>query len=244
MSATPMTQAVGAAPSPRSAVRCESNGVSPRGRGSHKIAPESAAWVERARPRPVGVAPSPRSTVRGASTVVSAWGQASVVVDDSSSVEHGCRRFSGFTTMASPLRGQPRPTPCGCSYTPPCRSGAPAAINRPWCINHCIAPRAGLPQTTLTVAKAIHSITPSPLRGCGRVAATQRGTHRRTLCGCEGWGLAATCPLAGLLECLVVPSEGERPPSIPLSKDHQNADLPHPHLNHSTKAWAPALMGK
>jgi len=207
MSATPMTlSVVGAAPPPRSTVRGALTTASAWGQASYKIAPESAAWVERARPRPVGVAPSPRSTVRGASTVVSAWGQASVVVDDSSSV-------------------QPRPTPCGCSHKPPCRSGALAAINGPLFTNGRIAPRAGLPQTTLTLVKAAHAIAPSPLRG-------------------EGWGLAASCPLAGLLECLVVPSEGDRPPSIPLSEDHQNAEPPHPHLIHSTKAWAPALMGK
>jgi len=122
MMAAPMTQAVGGAPPPRSAVRGDSTTVSPRGRGSYiwtgpiqnlgatrKLTSETA--LVRALTLPVGAAPSPRLAVRGASTSVSAWGQASVVVDDSSSI-------------------QPRPTPCGCSYNPPCRSPALGAIVR------------------------------------------------------------------------------------------------------------------
>ena len=54
---------VGAAPSPRSAVRSDSTAESARGRASH--------------PTPVGAAPSPRSAVRGESTAVSARGRGS-----------------------------------------------------------------------------------------------------------------------------------------------------------------------
>jgi len=43
-------------------------------------------------------------------------GRRSMVVADLSALERGCRRFSGFTTSASPSRGQPWPTPCGCSH--------------------------------------------------------------------------------------------------------------------------------
>jgi hypothetical protein len=66
------------------------------------------------------------------------------------------------------------------------------------------------PQTFDHGEGAAPTNTPSPLRGCGRVAAKQRGTHRRTPCGCEGWGLPATCSLASLVEWLGVPSGGEQ----------------------------------
>jgi len=198
MSGNPMTQPVGAAPPPQSAISGDSTTVSPRGRGSYiwtgpiqnlgatrKLTSETA--LVRALTLPVGAAPSPRSAVRGGSTTISAWGQASVVVDDLSSI-------------------QPRPTPCGCSYNPPCRSPALGAIvNGGFTPTLTLPPQGGgdshtektavfqLPRLDIFARRrgpAIHAITPSPLRG-------------------EGWG---------------------------------GGELPH--LNHSTKAWAPALMGK
>jgi len=203
--------------------------------------------------QPVGAPPPGRSAVRGGSITVSACGQASVVVDDSPSI-------------------QLRPTPCGCFYTVSCRSPALGAmvnggltptLTLVKLLATRLSPQAGKslvippqgggdsfvesdvvvqsskPVPLVQVRNlATHAITPSPLRGEG-----WGGGDRPPVAGMS-WGLPATCPLAGLLEWLVVPSGGERPLSSPPSEVHQNAAPSHPHLNHSTKAWTPPLMGK
>ena len=245
MMAAPMTQAVGGAPPPRSAVRGDSTTVSPRGRGSYiwtgpihnlgakrKLTSETA--LVRALTLPVGAAPSPRSTVCGASITVSVWGQGSY------------KPSCGSPALGAMVNGRLTPTPtlmelltirlspqAGKSLVIPPQGGGDSHMAR-----YVVLQSSEPAPSAQDGNRAIHADTPSPLRGEG-----WGGGGRLPVAG-EGWGLAATCSLAGLVECLAVPSEGEHQPAHHLTEDHQKSDLHHPHLNHSTKAWAPALMGK